>query len=199
LKEIEFGRDGDFNETRFVQVLNADLANDLGNLLNRTLSMAKKYCQLQVPALDVAAIAADHPLKALAETLSDRVQSAYDQLAFSAVCQMLLELAQTGNRYLDQAAPWTRYKEGNTAAVAEILYTVLESVRLVAYWLSPIAPTLSTDIYKQLGYSVDFGDSLKLQDTVVLESHDRWGTLKSNQTLADPTPVFRALELPATD
>jgi methionyl-tRNA synthetase len=199
LKEIEFGRDGDFNETRFVQVLNADLANDLGNLLNRTISMAKKYCQLQVPALDVAAIEPEHPLKALGDALSDRVRLAYENLAFSEVCHLILELVQTGNRYLDQAAPWTRYKEGNTAAVAEILYTVLESVRLGAYWLSPIVPALSTNIYKQLGYSVDFENSLKLQAKVVLESHDRWGTLKPSQALADPTPIFRALELPATD
>ncbi|MFZ9737491.1 MAG: methionine--tRNA ligase [Prochlorotrichaceae cyanobacterium] len=199
LKEIEFGRDGDFNETRFVQVLNADLANDLGNLLNRTLSMAKKYCQSRVPTLEVAAIAPEHPLKAIGTTVKDRVSTAYENLAFSQVCHTLLELVQTGNRYLDQAAPWTRYKEGNTEAVAEILYTVLESVRLAAYWLSPIVPALSTQIYQQLGYSVDFGDSVKLQATVVLSDHDRWGTLRPDQALANPTPIFRTLELPSAD
>ena len=200
LKEIEFGRDGDFNETRFIQTLNADLANDLGNLLNRTISMAKRYCHQQVPDLDVASLRLDHPLLTLALPLGDQVRQAYENLAFSTVCQQVLGLAQAGNRYLDQAAPWTRYKEGNQAAVAEILYTVLESVRLCAYWLAPIVPNLSTTIYQQLGFSINFVDSQKLQVILELPDHDRWGILPSGQSLQQPTPIFRSLDLPeATD
>ena len=196
LKEIEFGRDGDFNEIRFVQILNADLANDLGNLLNRTLSMAKRYCDQRVPELDRASIPGDHPLRQRGEPLGDRVAEAYQNLAFSQVCQMVLELVQTGNRYLDQAAPWTRHKEGNALAVAEILYTVLESVRLAAYWLSPIVPTLSINIYEQLGYSVDFSDPHRLQVKLDLSEHRFWGTLLPGQSLQQPTPIFRTLDLP---
>jgi methionyl-tRNA synthetase len=199
LKEIEFGRDGDFNETRFIQVLNADLANDLGNLLNRTLSMAKRYCHQQVPTLVVEDIPADHPLKNLGVSLGHRVQDSYENLAFSQVCQQVLELAQTGNRYLDQAAPWTRYKEGNTAAVAEILYTVLESVRLAAYCLAPIVPSLSTAIYEQLGYGINFEDSQCLNAFPALAEHKNWGILSPGQPLAQPTPIFRTLELPGTN
>lgn len=70
LKEVELGKDGDFNETRFVNVVNADLANDLGNLLNRTLGMLKKYCKSEIPNLDLGTIPVDHPLKALGETLA---------------------------------------------------------------------------------------------------------------------------------
>ena len=76
LKEIELGKDGDFNETRFVNVLNADLANDLGNLLNRNLGMLKKYCQGHGPQLTGTDFDSDHPLAKIGSELSDRVVAA---------------------------------------------------------------------------------------------------------------------------
>ncbi len=87
LKEIEFGRDGDFSETRFIDIVNADLANDLGNLLNRTLGMAHKYCGGVVPDVKSQDIPADHPLKEIGLGLSDRVAKAYENLEFSKACQ----------------------------------------------------------------------------------------------------------------
>lgn len=199
LKEIEFGRDGDFQETRFVQSLNADLANDLGNLLNRTLSMAKRYCQQQVPNLSGADFPAEHPLKQLGQALATQVPQAYQDLAFSRACEGVLNLVRSGNKYLDQEAPWSRYKAGDQAAVEQILYAVLESVRLAAYWLAPIIPTLSTSIYQQLGFSVDFNDFANLEATVKGKGHQDWGILPGGQALQNPNPIFRTLELPGQD
>ncbi|WP_353260030.1 methionine--tRNA ligase [Prochlorothrix hollandica] len=196
LKEIEFGRDGDFQQTRFVHSLNADLANDLGNLLNRTLTMAKRYCQQQVPALSGADFPADHPLKQVGQSLQERVPQAYHAVAFSVVCEGVLELVRLGNKYLDREAPWSRYKAGDQAAVEQILYGVLESVRLGAYWLSPIIPSLSTAIYQQLGFSVDFNDFTNLHVTLGNNTHHTWGILPGGQPLQDPTPIFRTLDLP---
>ncbi len=195
LKEVEFGRDGDFNEQRFVTVLNADLANDLGNLLNRTLRMLHKYCDGAVP--DVAVPESD-ALRSLGETLGDRVRGAYGRVAFHEACKGILGLAQAGNKYLDDRAPWTRYKEGNQAEVEETLYAVLESVRLAAYWLSPITPTLSGKIYQQLGYQqsgydVSF-DDLKGDAAIALKSHGEWGILTAGQNMEKPQPVFQKLE-----
>ncbi|MEB3272624.1 MAG: methionine--tRNA ligase [Prochlorothrix sp.] len=199
LKEIEFGRDGDFQEIRFVQSLNADLANDLGNLLNRTLSMAKRYCQQQVPALSGTDFPDDHLLKQLGQSLESQVPQAYGTLAFSNACESVLNLVRSGNKYLDQEAPWSRYKAGDQAAVEQILYAVLESVRLAAYWLAPIIPTLSTRIYQQLGFSVDFNDFTNLQATVGDKDHHCWGVLPGGQTLETPNPIFRTLELPNSE
>jgi len=190
LKEIEFGRDGDFSESRFVNILNADLANDLGNLLNRTLKMALKYCDGQVPAVKDSDIPADHPLKHLGLTLGDRVAQAYEALAFSHACEAVLTLVRAGNKFLDQQAPWTLYKQGNQAAVNQILYTVLESVRLAAYLLSPIVPTTSSKIYQQLGFSIQFEHGYPVPYT----THARWGHLPGGQTLKTPQPVFQRLE-----
>jgi methionyl-tRNA synthetase len=198
LKEIKFGQDGNFEETRFVNILNADLANDLGNLLNRTLKMGVKYFGNQIPAVEVSAIAADHPLKLEGAQLGAKVTQAYAALAFHEGCEAIISLMRSGNRYIDDQAPWTLYKQGETAKVAEVIYTILESVRLAAYLLSPITPTISTRIYQQLGYLVDFGNSPLSDVSIVHQNHVQWGILASGQPLGEPQPVFQKLELPAT-
>jgi methionyl-tRNA synthetase len=194
LKEIEFGKDGDFNETRFVDIVNADLANDLGNLLNRTLNMAQKYCQALVPDIRGEEILADHPLKEIGEELGDRVAQAYQSLAFSEACREIFTLVRASNKFIDEQAPWSLYKQGNSSAVAQVLYSVLESVRLAAYLLSPIIPNISTDIYQQLGFSIDFNDKTLIKDSATYETHGIWGTLKAHQRLGKPSPVFTRLE-----
>ncbi len=195
LKEIEFGRDGDFNETRFINTLNADLANDLGNLLNRTLRMAYKYCGAIVPALSTDAIHAENTLTAIGIGLGDRVTQAYDALAFSQACEAVLSLVKAGNKYIDDQAPWSLHKQGQQQAVEQILYTVLESVRLAAYLLAPITPQLSTAVYQQLGFSVNFNEQTLTHVAAPFVTHARWGTLPPQQSLGEPQPVFQRLEV----
>ena len=197
LKEIEFGKDGDFNETRFINILNADLANDLGNLLNRTLRMAHKYCGGTVPRIDPEKLDAEHPLKTIGLDLGKRVTQAYESLAFHQACEETLILVRSCNKFLDDRAPWTLYKQGELKAVEEVLYVVLESVRLAAYLLSPIVPGLSTAIYQQLGFEVNFDDPATGED-ISFECHSRWGHLDGDRPFQKPSPVFARLELPAT-
>lgn len=192
LKEIEFGRDGDFSESRFINILNADLANDLGNLLNRTLKMAFKHCQGQVPS--EADISADHPLKRLGLTVGKQAAQAYESLAFSQACEAALTLVRAGNKFIDQQAPWTLYKQGNHQTANQVLYAVLESVRLAAYLLSPIVPNISTEIYRQLGFTIDFDDQALVKRAVTYTTHATWGTLPENQILGEPRLVFQKLE-----
>jgi methionyl-tRNA synthetase len=193
LKEIAFGRDGDFNETRFIDILNADLANDLGNLLNRTLKMAVKYCDGQVPAIDLQTIPQDWSLVQLAQGAGDRASEAYGALNFSVACEAALSLVRVGNKFIDEQAPWSRYKAGEIETVHNILYAVLESVRLAAYLLAPIVPNLSTKIYQQLGYCVDFNHIEKSTSFLLSKGHDRWGCLPAEQTFGHPEPVFQKL------
>ncbi|NEO25895.1 MAG: methionine--tRNA ligase [Kamptonema sp. SIO4C4] len=196
LKEIEFGQDGDFNETRFINVLNADLANDLGNLLNRTLGMTKKYCQKQIPAVSASDLPADHPLKAIGVGLSDRVTQAYHHLNFSQACSEIFTLIQTCNKYIDEQAPWTLYKEKQQTQVENVLYSVLESVRLSAYLLSPIIPNLSNKIYQQLGFNLDFNNPNQINQAELFQHHAQWGILEPGQPVHKPSPIFTKLELP---
>ena len=201
LKEIKFGQDGSFEETRFVNILNADLANDLGNLLNRTLKPAIKNGAGAVPNLSGADIPETNPLKIMGSDLGDRVTASYEALAFHDVCEAVLELVRLGNRYIDEQAPWTLYKLGKTEAqkhkeAEQVTYTILESVRLAAYLLAPIVPNISTRIYEQLGYSVNFNDAPLIDVSNVFITHSTWGILKSMQILGNPQPIFQKLELP---
>lgn len=195
LKEIEFGRDGDFNETRFINVLNADLANDLGNLLNRTLKMAGRYCQGQVPNINLAEISPGNDLKSKGEILAHTVKTAYENLAFNQVCEAVLGLVRASNKFLDEKAPWTLYKQGQQAETEAVLYAVLESVRLAAYLLSPIVPGLANAIYSQLGLAVDFNHK-DIGTVCPYAEHSRWGYLPTQHPLGEAQPIFQRIELP---
>ncbi|KAI9134080.1 methionine--tRNA ligase [Acaryochloris sp. CCMEE 5410] len=194
LKALEFGRDGDFSETRFIDVVNADLANSLGNLLNRTLKMAVKYCHGQVPDIDIQGVPEDHPLVQLGRTAGDQVAKAYQNLNFSQACNISLELVKAGNQFIDEQAPWSLYKKGEQDLVNEILYTVLESVRLSAYLLTPVIPNLSTQIYHQLGFKLDLNVNHDGDETTLHSIHSNWGGLPASQILGTPQPVFQKLE-----
>jgi methionyl-tRNA synthetase len=195
LKEIEFGKDGDFNEVRFINVLNADLADKLGNLLNRTLSMVKKYCaENNVPSIGNEAIPDENPLKSIGLRLGEQVRQAYQELAFSQACEAILSLAQASNKFIDEQAPWSLYKQGQQESVEKVLYAVLESVRLAAYLLSPIIPNISSDIYQQLGFGINFNDQIKSSITAPFAIHATWGILSSKQPLGTPQPVFQRIE-----
>ncbi|MDX2098120.1 MAG: methionine--tRNA ligase [Leptolyngbyaceae cyanobacterium bins.59] len=196
LKEIEFGRDGDFNETRFVNILNADLAHDLGNLLNRTLKMVQKYCGGQIPALSQEAIVEESVLQAIGMTLGERVAHFYEALAFHQVCEASLTLIRAGNKFIDEQAPWTLYKNGQQETVEKVLYGVLESVRLVAYLLSPIIPGISAAIYYQLGFSEN-PQAQALPENYEFAVQSKWGVLPPGQLLKEPQPVFQRLDLPS--
>jgi methionyl-tRNA synthetase len=206
LKGIEFGQDGDFNETRFIEIVNADLANNLGNLVNRTLNMAKKYCQGCVPDCNVEDIDADNPLKIIGQKLGSQVSLAYNNLAFRDACDAIITLAHSSNKYIDDLAPWALFKQAKHPELAQVLYAALESARLAAYLLSPIVPKISTDIYRQLGLDIDFdlicGSEISRSNTgttissTVGVDHLEWGVLTANHPLGEPRPIFVKLELP---
>lgn len=195
LKEIEFGKDGDFNEVRFINVLNADLANDLGNLLNRTINMVKKYCGGLIPAISSNDIPDANPLKTLGTRLGSEVENAYNNLAFNRACDEVMALVRACNKYIDEQAPWTLYKQGNRLVVEQILYAVLESVRLAAYLLAPIIPNISNEVYAQLGLTTDFNDK-NIFSSAPFAIHSQWGLLSNAQTLGTPKPIFKRIEPP---
>jgi methionyl-tRNA synthetase len=199
LKEIEFGKDGDFNEARFINVLNADLANDLGNLLNRTLNMVKKYCGGNMPQVEKEDISNEYYLEAIGLSLGEQVKNAYEDLAFNQACELVLNLVRASNKFIDEQAPWTLYKNGQKESVEKVLYAVLESVRLAAYLLSPIIPGVSSQIYQQLGFEINFNDQPQTAINAPFASHATWGFLTSKQKLGQPQPIFKRIETAKND
>lgn len=195
IKEIGFGKDGDFNEVRFIEVLNADLAKNLGNLLNRTLKMVKKYCAGNIPLITKENIPEDNPLRATGLQLGEQVKANYEALAFDRACETILKLSQACNKYIDEQAPWSLYKQGKQQELEQVLYVVLESVRLAAYLLSPVIPKISSDIYQQLGFGIDFDNQIDTANAAPFAIHGNWGLLSSEQELGKVKPIFQAIEL----
>lgn len=137
----EFGYDGNFTEDDFKLKVNADLANNLGNLLNRTLNMTNKYFDGKVPAQSKVPI----------EAYTD-VKAAYLKFDFQKATDLILAQVDQANALIATKEPWTLAKEGKTEELASVMYTILETLRQVAIALSPITPKLSQEIWTQLGY-----------------------------------------------
>ncbi|CAN4096013.1 unnamed protein product [Withania somnifera] len=188
LREVEFGNDGDYSEERFIRMINANLANTIGNLLNRTLGLLKKNCQSTL-AVDSCVAAEGNKFKAAVEKLVEKARMHYQKLELSAACETVLEIGNTGNLYIDSQAPWTLFKQGGTAfeTAAKDLVIVLEAMRIISIALSPITPGLSLRIYSQLGYTEEQFNAISWSDT-------KWGGLKAGQVMAQPTPIFARIE-----
>ncbi|CAL5322459.1 unnamed protein product [Camellia sinensis] len=189
LREVEFGNDGDYSEDRFINIVNAHLANTIGNLLNRTLGLLKKNCQSTL-AVDSTIAAEGNAFKDTVEKLVEKARVQYENLSLSSACEAVLEIGNAGNLYMDEHAPWSLFKQGGAAseAAAKDLVIILETMRIIAIALSPIAPRLCFRIYTQLGYSEDQFNAVTWSDT-------KWGGLKGGQIMAQPKPIFARIEI----
>jgi methionyl-tRNA synthetase len=156
LREIPFGADGHFSEEALIQRLNFDLANDLGNLLNRTLAMLNKYFKGRVPEPGVAE-AIDEELKSMAAGLPPAVEKLMDQLQFSNALSDLWKFIARANKYIDEVAPWALAKAGKEDRLATVMYNLLESIRIVSVLLIPFMPRTPERIWRQLGISEETG------------------------------------------
>eukprot|EP00803_Ostreobium_quekettii_P004567 evm.model.scf_1977.4 EVM.evm.TU.scf_1977.4 scf_1977:17868-24238(+) len=189
MREIPFGQDGDFSEQRFRDIVNANLANDIGNLLNRTLNLLYKNCDGVIPVAAVD-ISTDNPLRAIAQKKPQEVALSYERFAFGAACEAIFAISGRGNQFLEETAPWAAFKtgtDGQRAFAGQVLVSVLEAVRIVAVMLLPITPSLAKGIYTQLGF-----DDAKFQE---LSWNDaQWGGLQSGHKISKPSPVFKRLE-----
>ncbi|KAM1019974.1 hypothetical protein ACFX13_042027 [Malus domestica] len=193
LREVEFGNDGDYSEERFINIVNAHLANSIGNLLNRTLGLLKKNCQSTLP-VDSSIAVEGTTFKDTVEKSVEKARVHYGDLSLSSACEAVLEISHTGNLYMDERAPWSLFKQGGAAseAAAKDLVIILEAMRIIAIALSPVAPSLSWRIYGQLGYSKDQFDAATWSDT-------KWGGLKSGQVMEQPKPIFTRIENPTEE
>ena len=185
LRDIEFGQDGDFQNQRFVDIVNNDLSNTIGNLLNRTSSMSHKWFGNRIPNN----IVNTHRLyfhNLTTETITN-YKKYLDNYNFKKASEEILNLATKANVYLNETQPWKTIKnQDSKSEVESILYNVLESSRIIGYLLNPITPQLSKRILIQLGISPDF---------LSWQSELTWGKLKSDTVFPNPQPVMTKLEL----
>ncbi|MFH1681844.1 MAG: methionine--tRNA ligase [Candidatus Eisenbacteria bacterium] len=157
LREVSFERDGDFSAGQLVGRHNADLANDLGNLLNRTAGMTRKYLGESFPA--PRAGEDDGELRALAAGVTERYASAMDRLEFHNALSAVWDLVRRANRYIEESAPWKLAKDPSRADRLEtVLYNVLESLRVVSVLVSPVMPAKAEELARAIGIERGAGE-----------------------------------------
>ncbi|MGD0650222.1 MAG: methionine--tRNA ligase [Verrucomicrobiia bacterium] len=168
--------DSDFAHAKFVEVYNADLANDLGNLINRTLSMIARYRYGTVPAGETA------DLRAEATTMAKAYQEAMARLDLHGALEALWQFISRGNRYVEESAPWKLAKDpAQTSRLDAVLYNLAESVRLISVLVPPVMPTVSLQIRGQLGVE---------EKTGRLAQEIEWGGLAAGTKIGVVSPLF---------
>ena len=181
-REVPFGQDGDFSFASFRNRFNSDLANDLGNLLNRTLSMLGKYFDGVVP--DPKGFAGG--LKDVIANTAKAASEACDKLEFTRALEAVWQMIGTGNKYVNDTQPWVLAKEGKTDELAGVIYSALEVARAAAIMISPFMPATAREIARQLGIGGEFS-SLKWADA----SADK--PLPVGTKTQGPDPIFPRL------
>ena len=156
LREIAFGSDGIFSNENLINRINSDLANDLGNLVSRTVAMVDKYFSGTIPA-EREAGDFDADLKALAAETVKNAEASLDKLNFSIALADIWKFVSRTNKYIDETAPWALAKdESKKARLAEVMYNLCESIRIISVLIAPFMPNTTPEIRKQLGLAQNF-------------------------------------------
>ena len=151
LRDIPFGSDGTFSNEALITRINSDLANDLGNLVSRTVAMVNKYFGGTIPTERTAG-EFDEDLIALATATKAKVEAYADEMQFSQALTELWALISRTNKYIDETAPWVLAKdEANRARLAAVMYNLCEAIRIISILVSPFLPHTAPKIQAQLG------------------------------------------------
>ncbi|HYY68192.1 MAG TPA: methionine--tRNA ligase [Terriglobales bacterium] len=195
LREVAFGQDGSFSFDALVQRYNSDLANDLGNLASRTLTMIARYFggEIPYPSPGGARTPADDAIAKMAQQAIVTFDSLWSDYQFSRALEAAWSLVNAVNKYIVDSAPWVvaeEQEEGSRARLATILYTTAEALRIVTALAHPVIPEATARIWEQLG----LGDLSKFDLSGL-----RWGQLRLGTKLGKIEPVFPRAEKSAIE
>jgi methionyl-tRNA synthetase len=181
MRDIATGQDADFNEDRLRARYNADLANDLGNLVNRTVSMGRRYRGGTLAAAPSDKSEDAVALEALGTEAARRFDAAMGNYQVHSALDAAWELIAAANGFVESSAPWKLAKDPSQAArLDEVLAVLVEASRLAAALAHPVIPDSSDKLLAQLGFPGNL--------SVV------WGVTENGHSLGEPTPVFPRLE-----
>jgi len=148
LREVPFGLDGDFSEAALSARYQADLANNLGNLVNRTLTMLEKYFAGVVPRVDP--VPHVEKFEKLINSLLPEVERKLEAAAFSQALESIWALIDQANKYIEEEAPW-KLAKSDQARLSSVLYTLMDVLRVAAVYIYPFMPGSALKIWEQLG------------------------------------------------
>jgi len=186
LTQFPFGQDGDIQVGRFAEKYNADLANDLGNLVSRALKMVKSYCQGEIPKPS-AYQKPDEDLKGEATECAEMVWRYIRDININLAIDQIMKLVRSTNRYIEKQAPWALAKENKKERLETVLYVSCETLRIISALFYPVLPQRCRRMRELLGLSEE-----ELNPT--LTEARKWGLLKPETKVGTPESLFPRLE-----
>jgi len=186
LREVPFGLDGDFSTETFITRFNTELANDLGNLLSRVMTMVGKYFDGKVPAAGPEQ-PHDRELRETAAGLPAQIETDLAALAFNRYLQTGWQLVTRANRYVEENAPWSLAKKNDMERLASVLYNLAESLRIIGLMLYPVIPGTSQKIWNSIGVG-------KAISSCRMSDEQAWGGLKPGSAIQPGEQLFPRIE-----